>query len=175
MASTFLRTDVEGLARTNSTVVVAEVLSTESYWNDNADFILTEVHLQVSEAIKGADRNTEMVVTLPGGTVGDLSTLLIGGAQLQTGASYLLFLSKANLPGARGVKTVRDHAQGVFRIVDSQGQSRAISQANGLHLIADAKGLTQPPGGEVGLELDTLLESLRSMSDDTSTQQEVNR
>ena len=177
LASTFARSNLEGLVRTNSTVVVAEVLGADSFWNEDADFILTQVRLRVFEAVKGSDHDTEMVVTLPGGTIGDLSMILVGGARLEAGSSYLLFIGEEDLPGATGVNTIRDHSQGVFRIVTSRGRLRAVSQANEVHLLADASGRTLPPGGADGFELDALLQTLRTLSQDSadSTSQEGTR
>lgn len=161
-ASTFVRASVDDLTLQNSTVVVGEVLDSESYWNADATFILTDVRIQISEVVKGSVAGNEVVVTLLGGTVGDLSVVIPGGAQLQTGGSYVLFLGPGNLPGARGVQTVLDHSQGIFRVAVVGDHLRAISQAAGHPLVADVRGETRTPGGIDGLLLDDLLNQIRT-------------
>ncbi|HYH46815.1 MAG TPA: hypothetical protein VEG34_14110, partial [Thermoanaerobaculia bacterium] len=53
-ATTLLRQSVEELAAANGTVVVGEVLSARSYWNDDKSFILTDVRIATSDVVKGA-------------------------------------------------------------------------------------------------------------------------
>jgi hypothetical protein len=161
-ASTFVRASMDDLSVSNSTVVVGEVLTAESYWNETADFILTDARILINEVVKGSVRQKELVVTVLGGTVGDLSVVIPGGAQLHPGGAYVLFLSEGNLPGARGVQTVRDHGQGVFNLTLAKGQLRAVSQAAGHPMLADSTGETEAPGGIQGLLLDDLVEQVRA-------------
>lgn len=100
-ATTLIRAGLEDLAATNDTVVVGEVLATQSYWNDEGTFILTDVRVAPAEVLKGrAARQRELTVTLMGGTVGDRTTVIVGGAELAPGRSYVLFLGEEDLPGA---------------------------------------------------------------------------
>jgi hypothetical protein len=97
-ATTLVRQSLEDLVAANSRIVVGEVVDTYSYWNKEKNFILTDVRFSVTEVIKGAPRDTELKLTILGGEVGDLATVIIGGAELIPGHSYVLFLS----PGTRG-------------------------------------------------------------------------
>ena len=166
-ASTFIRASVETLTAQNSTVVLGEVVNAESYWNRDVNFILTDVRLQVTEVVKGAVDGDEVVITLMGGTVGDLSILIPGGAELQPYQSYLIFLGESDLPGAPGVQTVPAHCQGVFEIVDVDGVPKAISQASSEPLLVDNAGISRAPGGDEGLPLDTLIQQIRSFGPGT--------
>lgn len=160
-ATTLIRASLEDLTDRNSTVVLGRVLEARSYWNGDATFILTEVRVQAQETLKGDPGTGEFTVTLMGGTVGDRTVLIVGGAGLVPGKSYVLFLDEEDLPGAVAVRTVRDHCQGVFEVVATAQGARAVSQANNLTLLPDGRGVSAPPGGAQGLALETLLEQVR--------------
>src|SRR5262245_46535550 len=87
-ASTFARLDLDDLVAENSLILVGEVLSSRSYWNDPGTLILTEVQVSVSEVLKGRWESHEITVTLPGGTVGDETVAVIGGSELIPEKSY---------------------------------------------------------------------------------------
>src|SRR6185436_6966830 len=128
--STLIRQSLNGLVAANPTIVVGEVLDAHSYWNDEGTFILTDVRIKATDVLKGDPRDTDFTVTLMGGSVGDLTTLIVGGAELVPGKPYVLFLNEGDLPGVQGVRTVRDHSQGVFEVVKARDGLRAISEAN---------------------------------------------
>ncbi|HYH44964.1 MAG TPA: hypothetical protein VEG34_04715, partial [Thermoanaerobaculia bacterium] len=73
-----------------------------------------------------------------------------------------LFLNEEDLPGVKGVLTVRDHVQGAYDVVLGQDNSlRAVSQANGHPLLAGSLGSVDVPGGTKGFPLAAMLQSLR--------------
>jgi hypothetical protein len=170
-ASTLIRQSLNGLVAANPTVVIGEVLDAHSYWNDERTFILTDVRLKASDVLKGDTRDTDFTVTLMGGTVGDLTTLIVGGAELLPGKSYVLFLGDGDLPGVHGVRTVRDHSQGVFEVVKARDGLRAISEANRHPLHPDALGFVDPPGGAKGLLLNDMVRSIREIAARESRQE----
>lgn len=162
-ATILIRASLETLTEANHTVVVGEVLDISSYWNADGTFILTDVRVAPIEVLKGNPRQGEIIVTVMGGTVGDLTTLIVGGAELGAGRSYVLFLNREDLPGVRRVLTVRDHSQGVFDIVATEDGLRAVSQVR-IPLLPDASGVSESPGGAKGLPLDAMLDSIRSLA-----------
>lgn len=165
-ATTLIRASLDKLVTTNDAVVVGEVVDVHSYWNAEGTFILTDVRIVAAEVLKGDMKSRELTVTLMGGQVGDLTTLIIGGAQLIPGRAYVMFLNNEDLPGAKGVLTVRDHAQGVFDIQmdkDSRGM-RAVSQANGHPLVPDSKGYLDAPGGVEGFPYNVFVKSIREIA-----------
>ena len=172
-ASTFARIGLDHLVAGNGLIVVGEVVGARSYWNDARTFILTDVRIATKDVLKGNPRTRDLTVTILGGTVDDLTTLIIGGAELTPGKSYVLFLDEDNLPGAKAVPTVREHSQGVFEIVRARDGMRAISQAKGHRLVPDALGFVDPAGGEEGFLLDTMIQSIRKMADRPSRDREV--
>lgn len=160
-ATTLIREGLDELIASNQRVVVGEVIDTVSYWNDDKTFILTDVRIAPDETIKGEPAR-ELTVTLLGGRVGDLTTLIVGGAELTPGRSYVLFLNPEKLPGARQALTIPDHCQGTFEIIATRGELRAVSQAHRHGLVADRSGRKDAPGGAEGFALDSLLENLRN-------------
>jgi len=163
-ATTLIRASLDHLTDGNGTIVVGEVVDAYSYWNEEGTFILTDVRVAVIERLKGKLDDGEVTVTIMGGTVGDLTTLIVGGAELIPDRSYVLFLNEEDLPGGR-VITVRDHCQGVFDIDAAEGGLRAVSQANGHPLLPDASGAFDAPGGAEGFPLEAMIETIRERAD----------
>jgi hypothetical protein len=172
-ASTLIRQSLERLVAGNATIVVGQVLDSHSYWNDEGTFILTDLRIKATDVLKGSPKDTDFTVTLMGGSVGDLTTLIVGGAELVPGKPYVLFLNEGDLPGVQDVRTVRDHSQGVFEVMKARDGLRAISQANRHPLYPDALGFVDPPGGAKGFLLDDMVSSIREMVDRQGARQEV--
>ena len=168
-ATTLVRMDLNELVTTNQKVLLGEVVDTYSYWNRSRTFIFTDVRIEVVESFKGSFAGRkEIEITLMGGTVGDLSALILAGAELVPGNSYLLFLDEAELPGGETALTVRDHSQGIFDVevdpsLEDSRQLRAVSQANDHPLLPDHEGLTEAPGGTKGVPLEALIQEIRSI------------
>lgn len=160
-ATTLVRSSLERLTKTNGAVVVGEVLDVHSYWNADRTFILTDVKLAVADVLKGNVDNQELTVTLMGGTVGDLTTLIVGGPELIPGNAYVVFLNQENLPGASDVTTVRDLSQGVFDLRMSTDGLKAVNQANGHPMVPDALGYIDAPGGVDGFHYKELVRTVR--------------
>jgi hypothetical protein len=161
-ATTLRRAGVRELAAASSTVLVGRVLDARSYWNEERTFILTDVRVTARKVLKGNSGQEDVIVTLLGGTVDGETTLVMAGAELQAGRDYVLFLGEADLPGARGVRTVPGHSQGVFEIVaGADGATRAVSEAVRHGLVPDRHGDREAPGGAEGLSLRDLEEQVR--------------
>ncbi|MES1245820.1 MAG: hypothetical protein ABUT39_29705 [Acidobacteriota bacterium] len=170
-ATTLLRRSLDELVAGNRTIVVGEVVEARSYWNQNHTFILTDVRIKADDVLKGRLPGREVTVTLMGGRVGDLTTLIVGGPELVPGRSYVLFLGRGNLPGAAGALTVRDFSQGVFEVKVAADGLRAVSQASDQPLVPDARGSFDAPGGREGLQLGTMFRSIRDIEAGRSRQE----
>ena len=163
-ATSLIRESLDDLVAGNGAVVLGEVLDSYSYWNAEGTFILTDVRFRADDVLKGDLQDRELTVTLMGGTVGETTTLILGGAELIPGNSYVLFLNEEDLPGAKGVRTVRDHAQGAFNVVMSGRGLRAISQANQHPLLPDKNGYFDAAGGPEGYPLTSMMQSIREIA-----------
>lgn len=175
-ASTFARVDLDYLVAENDAAVVGEVLSTRPYWNESGSFILTDVRLAVSEVLKGSVGTREITVTIPGGQVGDLVSVIVGGAELKPGKWYVLFLDRVDLMGARNVLTVHDHCQGVFDVEMAGDGLRAVSQGRRQELLPDVLGNSDPIGGAKGMPFIHLTQAVRELAGrQPNSQPEVQR
>jgi len=154
-ATSLVRRGIESLTRDNETVVRANVLDIHSYWNAAHTFILTDVHVRPSVRLKG-DAAADLSFTVMGGSVGPVTTLIVGGPELEPGAEYVLFLSHANLPGTPARLTVRDLCQGVFTVRHGRAFSEAIDEP----LLPDAQGSADVPGGADGVPVETLAQQI---------------
>jgi hypothetical protein len=172
-ATTLIRMGLEDLVSANSTVVVGEVLDADSRWNEDASFIVTDVRIAVHEVIKGRLAEEEITVTLPGGRVGDRTTLIVGAAELVPGNSYVLFLSKQNLLRAGEALVVRDLVQGAFDIRMERDGLRAVSQAHQHPLMPDRGGKVEPPGGAEGMPINAMLAEIRQIASRQGARREV--
>lgn len=163
-ATTLIRAGLDDLVAGNRTIVVGTVRSAHSYWNGEHNFILTDVQLDVAEVLKGDAKERDLTITVLGGTVDDLTTVIVGGAELVAGKSYVLFLDRGDLPGVRNVRTVRAHSQGVFEIVSARDGLRAVSQASHQPLHPDPSGSVDVPGKAQGLPLSSMIQSIREIA-----------
>lgn len=172
-ATTLIRMGLEDLVAANAAVVVGEVLDAESRWNEDSSFIVTDVRIAVHEVVKGRLSETELTVTLPGGTIGNRTSLIIGAAELVPGNSYVLFLSRANLLHAGEGLAVRDLVQGAFDIKMERDGLRAVSQAVRHPLMPDRSGMVEPPGGAKGMPVNAMLAEIRQIAGRQGSRREV--
>ncbi|GHG73814.1 hypothetical protein [Comamonas sp. JC664] len=110
-ATTQLRVDLSGLAVGADTVVHGVVRRVESRWSGDGMRILTDVEIQVTESLKGQPGGT-VLVTQPGGRMGDIGQVVHGLASFTPGEEVVVFLQKR---GPRAFR-VSDMAQGKFQV-----------------------------------------------------------
>ena len=172
-ALTLKRADLDKLVAGNSAIVVARVDGASPYLASGTKFVLTDFRVTVQQVLKGNVTGT-FSVTMMGGTVGDLTTLIPGGAVLMPGRTYVLFLRTETLPGTRGVATVGEHTQGVFDIAVVNGVKWAVSQAAGMALIrgeddeGEEEEFPDVPGGAEGMSLDQLVREIQRRVKETA-------
>lgn len=163
-ATTLIREGLETLSRSSTHVVHGRVAEIRSYWNHDHSFIYTDVRVEPIERVKGVAAR-DVVFTVLGGTVGDLTTLVIGGPELVPGSEYVLFLAEDELHGRR-MLTAPSLAQGIFDVLRTRSGVRAVSQAAAHPMLPDGAGLSEPPGGREGLELGSMLTAVRRLASD---------
>jgi len=97
------------LAAASPDVVVAVVEGREVRWNAKHTLLMTDYTLRVEERLRG-EAPERLTLTVPGGTLGDITDEICTSVELEPGARYLLFLgdpaSLSPIVGAR---------QGAFR------------------------------------------------------------
>lgn len=110
-ATTQLKVDLPELARGSDAVVHGVVRRVESRWSGDKLRIVTDVEIQVTESLKGQPGGT-VLVTQPGGKVGDIGQVVHGLASFTQGEEVVVFLEK------RGAKAFRvaSMAQGKYQV-----------------------------------------------------------
>lgn len=110
-ATTQLRMDLPQLSQQSDAVVHGVVRRVESRWAGDGQRIVTDVEVEVVEPLKGQPGGT-VLVTQPGGEVGDIGQVVHGLASFKTGEEVVIFLRK------RGAKAFRlsGEAQGKYQV-----------------------------------------------------------
>lgn len=160
-ATSIKRVGLDRLVAENELVIVGRVLDVYSHWNSDGTFILSDVRVVVDDALKGDAGQREFVFTAMGGTVEDKSVVIVGGPEIEVGKSYVLFLSRQDVPGLANALSVRDLSMGIFDVTDTPRGRWAINQSVNHGLVPDASGSVEPPGGFKGLPLATLSRDIR--------------
>lgn len=148
-ATTMLRADLPELARTSDAIVHGTVRRVESRWSGDGRRIVTDVEIQVTEALKGQAGST-VLVTQPGGRVGDIGQRVSGLASFTPGEEVVVFLER------RGTQAFRlsGMAQGKYQVQRTEGGKGAMA-------------VPEPTGDVLLLDPDTRQptdSSLRSLS-----------
>lgn len=130
-ASMVLAMELPEIAAASDAIVVAQVLSSHSHFEDDHHAIRTEVQLSVQESWKGQflGKTRTIKVVQPGGVVGDLEMRVHGLPTFSANEKSVLFL------------TARDKAHAEFGfILTGLGQGKR-------RLFADARGewMAAPP------------------------------
>jgi hypothetical protein len=117
------------LAAASTNVVVAVVEGREVRWNTRHTLLMTDYTLRVEERLRGLPGDTpeRLTLTMPGGTLGDLTDEVCTAVQLEPGARYLLFLGSLKRPSLSPVVGAR---QGAFR--EGPDFDEIVSAARGL-------------------------------------------
>jgi hypothetical protein len=92
-ATTMLRLDLPALAQGADTVVHGTVRRVESRWSGDRRRILTDVEIQVTEALKGQPGSTVLLIQ-SGGKVGDIGQAVHGTASFTPGEEVVVFMER---------------------------------------------------------------------------------
>jgi hypothetical protein len=111
LASTFLKVDVPALKRMSESVVQANVIDVRSAWNDEGSAIFTYVTLEVTGRLHGP-ADGQLVVRVPGGTVGDFTSEMEGAPVFHQGDHIVAFIAR----WFDGVPMVAGYAQGLSKV-----------------------------------------------------------
>jgi hypothetical protein len=147
-ATSLLRVEVPELSRKADAVVRGTVRRVESRWSADGRRIVTDVEIQVAETLKGAPGST-VLVTQPGGRVGDIGQRVSGLASFAQGEEVVVFLQRRG----KSAFSVRGMAQGKFQVrrspdgkavlavPESTGDARLVDPATGKETAATQRSL----------------------------------
>lgn len=123
-ATTVVPMNTRALIARSHDIVIGEVVTVRSRWNDERSSIVTDITLRVSETLKGG-AGSELVLTQPGGEVDGLRYTIEGGVQFAPGEETLLFAWRDR----GGVPQVAGLAQGKFEIRRDRSGARTLERA----------------------------------------------
>jgi hypothetical protein len=119
LGSTFLKVDIPTLRGMSEAVVRAHVVDVRSSWNDEGSAIFTYVTLEVKGRLSGRTDN-ELVVRVPGGTVGNFTSVMEGAPEFTVGDDIVAFIARWD----DGAPMIAGYAEGVSTVkVDGIGNA----------------------------------------------------
>jgi len=114
-ASTFLKVDIPTLKKMSESVVHAKVVDVQSSWNDEGSAIFTYVTLDVKGRLHGT-ADDQIVVRVPGGTVGDFTSEMEGAPRFRKGDEVVAFIAR----WFDGAAMVAGYDQGLSKVKHDQ-------------------------------------------------------
>ena len=109
------RMTVPELAAASPHIVVAVVESRQSRWNAQHTLLVTDYMLRIEERLRG-EAPERVAITVPGGTLGNVSDETCVTVSLEPGARYLLFLGRLDRPS---LTPILGAGQGMIRETES--------------------------------------------------------
>ena len=105
------------LVRKSSTIIHGTVTEKKSRWNQDHSLIVTEIHVKVTESLRGP-KQPDLMVVQPGGKVGKLRVDVDGAVSFVPGQEVVLFLN----PGPEGGLTPVGLSRGSF-VIETEARS----------------------------------------------------
>ena len=87
-------TDIKNLSVAADVILTGKVTKQNSSWNKDKTRIYTDVSVEVDEYLKGNSSNKTLVVTTPGGEVGEVGELYTHMPRFSKDEEVLLFVKK---------------------------------------------------------------------------------
>lgn len=89
-----IQTKMKELSENSDIILEGKVIQKKSNWNENKTRIYTNVTLQVDDYLKGNQGNKTIVVTTPGGEVGEIGELYSHVANFNNNEDVLVFVKE---------------------------------------------------------------------------------
>lgn len=121
-ATIILPVSLEYMTTFSETIVVGYVKSTRSYWKDQ--MIMTDIVIDIQRIIKQFrnEAPSELTLTLPGGTVEDITYVVDGVPEFFVGNKMMLFVNRTKTGGAYYVPFGLEY--GVFTVIADKMQQQ---------------------------------------------------
>lgn len=145
------RMTLEEMVDESQFVIQGSVLRSWAGWDDSRQFIWTHYEIRIADTWKG-NRLAKIVVSEPGGTVGETEMHIAGAPRFSVGEEVVLFLSRTPI----GYLRTCGWGQGRFTVLRSQGLSQPVvrSTLQGVELVeptAQQKARPRRSGTSLGL------------------------
>ncbi|MBS3943859.1 MAG: hypothetical protein KGZ42_00040 [Melioribacter sp.] len=156
MQATIMReATIKEMTKEANLIVMGRVELIESRWSRDGKMIMTYVTVSINNVIKGDQELKNLVVEVPGGTIGDVTATAMGEARFHQNEEVLLFLVKnKTIPSA--TYFVVALCQGKFRIY-----SKSINNRNLLERNLEGITLVGKKGDFIPQYLDEILVEIR--------------
>jgi len=150
--------DLRELTARAERIVVGQVLSVRSEWDDSHRTIHTRFEIKVEEVWKGSADEREVIIQ-PGGTVGDIEMRVHGMPDFAVGEKAVLFLAGQGAPRVVGM------SQGKRSLRWDRVAKRwmAAPAEHSAVVRRDSQGRLQPAPPEPAMTLDDLRQRVRSL------------
>jgi hypothetical protein len=86
--------DVESMSKNADLIITGKVVEQNSSWNENNTRIYTQATIHVEEYIKGSNNSGSIIVSYPGGEVGEVGELYSHMPRFENNEEVLVFLKK---------------------------------------------------------------------------------
>ena len=130
-ATIMVRVDFDELVKATQVVARGKCVASEARWDRGSIWTFTTI--QVEETLKGSTTG-QIVVRLPGGKVGHMTSTVDAVPQFHAGEEVFLFL----VPTSVGDFSVLGWVQGTFRMrLDPQTGKGSVTQESAAHAVYD--------------------------------------
>ena len=142
-ATTMVHLDTHALAQQSHQIVIGRVAATRAHWNESHTRIVTDVDVDVSEALKGSPA-TRVTLTQLGGEVDGVRVSVAGCAAFKPGEEALFFVWH----DAKGRSQLTGLAQGKFEIErDAKTGAAYVQRAAPGFAVREVQRLSAVPAG----------------------------
>jgi len=86
--------EVESMSKNADVIITGKVIQQNSSWNENKTRIYTQATIQVEEYLKGNNNGNSLVITYPGGEVGEIGEMYSHMPRFEDNEEILVFLKK---------------------------------------------------------------------------------
>jgi hypothetical protein len=119
--------DVESMSKSADIIITGKVVEQNSNWNENKTRIYTQATIQVEEYLKGSNNSGSVIVSYPGGEVGDVGELYSHMPRFEDQEEVLVFLKKDEKnPGYK----VFNGENGKIRVINDPETGEKVTASN---------------------------------------------
>jgi len=86
--------EVESMSKNADLIITGKVVEQNSNWNENRTRIYTQATIQVEDYLKGSNNGGAIIVSYPGGEVGEVGELYSHMPKFEDQEEVLVFLKK---------------------------------------------------------------------------------
>jgi len=119
--------EIKYLSESADIIVAGKVIQQSSNWNENQTRIYTRATIQVEEYLKGNNNGNSVIVTYPGGEVGEVGEMYSHTPRFENNEDVLVFLK--NDEKSTGYKVLNGEQGKISIIIDSK-TGEQISNSN---------------------------------------------